>query len=336
MKRIRLRGLPLACLCLVLLLTVATVLAGCHMNFPGRSFKGLLPPQTDDETELASRLRDHVEMLAGTIGERNIWHPDQLLAAAEYIEQTFRDYGQEPVPLFHVVRGQEVRNIEVTIPGTTRPTEIVVIGAHYDSVRGCVGANDNASGVAAVLEMARLLRGKQPRRTVRLVAFVNEEPPFFQTEQMGSLVYARLCRKRGDNIVAMFTPETIGYYSDAKGSQQYPFPFSMFYPSEGNFIAFVGNTTSRPLIARSIKSFRRHTPFPSEAAALPGSITGVGWSDHWSFWQEGYPAFMVTDTAPFRYPHYHQVTDTPDKIDYDRTARVVMGLTRVAEDLANE
>jgi Zn-dependent M28 family amino/carboxypeptidase len=306
------------------------------VNFPGRSFKGTLPAPTDDETELASRLREHVEMLAGTIGERNVYHPANLLVAAEYIERTFIGYGHAPVSLFYTVHGQEVRNIEATIPGTAKPNEIVVIGAHYDSVRGCVGANDNASGTAAVLEMARLLRGKQLARTVQLVAFVNEEPPFFQTESMGSLVYARLCKQRGDNVVAMFTPETIGYYSDAKGSQRYLVPFNLFYPSTGDFIAFVGNTSSRPLISRSLQSFRRHTDFPSEGAALPGLIPGIGWSDHWSFWQEGFPGFMVTDTAPFRYPHYHQVTDTPDKIDYDRTARVVMGLTRVAEDLANQ
>jgi Zn-dependent M28 family amino/carboxypeptidase len=224
----------------------------------------------------------------------------------------------------------------VTIPGTTKANEIIVIGAHYDSVRGTVGANDNASGTAAVLEMARLLKDKRLARTVRLVAFVNEEPPFFQTEHMGSLVYARLCKKRGDKVVAMFTPETIGFYDDRKGSQRYPAPFNLFYPSEGNFIAFVGNTSSRTLIARSLSSFRKHAQFPSQGAALPGSIQGIGWSDHWSFWQEGWPAFMVTDTAPFRYPHYHETTDTPDKVDYGRTARVVMGLTRVAEDLANQ
>jgi Zn-dependent M28 family amino/carboxypeptidase len=328
MRSFVLRGLSVAWLCFLMI--------GCHTKFPGRSFTGALPAATDDQTELAARLRAHVEMLAGTIGERNVFHPDGLLAAAAYLEKAFRDYGHEPAPLFYTVQKQEVRNIEVTIPGVTKPNEIVVIGAHYDSVRGCVGANDNGSGTAAVLEMARLLKDKKLARTVRLVAFVNEEPPFFQTESMGSLVYARLCKKRGDNIVAMFTPETIGYYSDAKNSQRYPFPFNLFYPNKGNFIAFVGNADSRSLIARSVASFRKHAKFPSEAAAVPGSIPGVGWSDHWSFWQEGWPGFMATDTAPFRYPHYHTVQDTPEKIDYERTARVVMGLTRVAQDLANE
>jgi Zn-dependent M28 family amino/carboxypeptidase len=319
-----------------LLIAGISMLGGCHLKFPGRSFHGALPAASDHQLDLASRLRGHVEMLAGTIGERNVYKPDKLLAAAAYIEMRFSDAGYQPVPLFYAVQEQEVRNIEVTIPGTTKANEIVVVGAHYDSVRGAPGANDNGTGVAAVLEMARLLKGKTLARTVRLVAFVNEEPPFFQTDSMGSLVYARLCKQRGDKVVAMFTPETIGYYSDERGSQQYPFPFNLVYPSRGNFVAFVGNGASSPLISRSIQSFRKHADFPSEGAAVPAAIEGVGWSDHWSFWQEGWPAFMVTDTAPFRYQHYHKVTDTPDKIDYERTARVVEGLAGVAEDLAKD
>jgi Zn-dependent M28 family amino/carboxypeptidase len=320
------RGLALVC--------VMTML-GCHTKFPGRSFTGALPAPTQECLDLAQRLRGHVEMLATTIGERNVYHPDRLLLAAAYIEQTFHAHGYEPVPLFYRVQNQEVRNIEVTICGATKPNEVVVIGAHYDSVRGCPGANDNASGVAAVLEIARLLKGKQFARTVRLVAFVNEEPPFFQTDSMGSLVYAKLCKRRGDDVVAMFTPETIGCYFDEKGSQRYPFPFNLFYPSTGNFIAFVGNNDSQNLIARSLETFRAHAQIPSEGAAVPAAIQGVGWSDHWSFWQQGWPGFTVTDTAPFRYPHYHEPTDTPDKIDYERTGRVVEGLARVAESLAN-
>jgi Zn-dependent M28 family amino/carboxypeptidase len=209
-----------------------------------------------------------------------------------------------------------------------------VIGAHYDSVAGTAGANDNASGVAALLELGRLLKKTKPERTVRLVAFVNEEPPWFQTEEMGSLVYARRAKKRGERIVAMLALETIGCYSDLPKSQHYPAPFNMFYPDTGNFIAFVGNLRSRSLLRRAIGTFRATTPFPSEGVAAPESISGIGWSDHWSFWQEGYPALMVTDTAPFRYLHYHESEDTPEKLDYERMARVVTGLGRVAMELA--
>jgi Zn-dependent M28 family amino/carboxypeptidase len=169
---------------------------------------------------------------------------------------------------------------------------------------------------------------------VRFVAFVNEEPPFYRSEQMGSRVYARRSRERRDHIVAMLSLETIGYYSDEPGSQLYPFPLRFFYPSTGNFLAFVANLGSRGLLREALASFRRNAQFPSEGVAAPAFIPGVDWSDHWSFWQESYPALMVTDTAPYRYPHYHTLQDTPDKLDYERLARVVMGLHGMLRDLA--
>jgi Iap family predicted aminopeptidase len=209
----------------------------------------------------------------------------------------------------------------------------MVIGAHYDSPTDSPGANDNASGVAALLELARQFKTARPVRTVRFVAFVNEEPPFFQTDLMGSRVYAANARKRGEKIVAMLALETIGYYSDQAGSQHYPPPFNLFYPDTGNFIAFVGNIASRSLVHSSIKIFRESTRFPSEGLAAPGFIPGIGWSDQWAFWQEGYPGIMITDTAPFRYPQYHQREDTPDKLEYEQMARVVAGIGRVVEEL---
>jgi Zn-dependent M28 family amino/carboxypeptidase len=153
---------------------------------------------------------------------------------------------------------------------------------------------------------------------------------------MGSLVYARSCKARGDKIVAMLSLETIGWYDDAPGSQKYPKPLDRLYPSTGNFIGFVGNTTSRDLVHRAIGTFRKSELFPSEGAALPEAVPGVGFSDHWSFWQAGYPALMVTDTAMYRYPHYHEAADTIDKVDFSRTARVVRGLAKVVEELATE
>ena len=206
--------------------------------------------------------------------------------------------------------------------------------AHYDSAPGTPGANDNGSAVASLLTLARRFAGQPQPRTLRFVFFVNEEPPFFQTAAMGSWVYAKECRRRHDRIVGMWSLETMGYYSDAKGSQHYPFPFSLFYPDTGNFIGFVANSQSGELLKRTIGGFRKHAQFPSEGVAAPDVVPGLGWSDHWSFWQEGYPAVMITDTALFRYPHYHEATDTPDRLDYDRLGRVVDGLTAVVRDLA--
>jgi len=230
------------------------------------------------------------------------------------------------------LHGRACNNIEVEIRGA-RPA-ILLIGAHYDSVFGSPGANDNGSGVAAMLALARRFAQKQAQHTLRFVAFVNEEPPYFQTSQMGSFVYASRCKASGDPISAMISLETIGYFSDAPRSQTYPaVGLGAFYPTIGNFIGFVGNVHSRALLRRTIDLFRKHAGIPSEGAALPSFIPGVAWSDQWSFWEHGYRGIMITDTAPFRYPHYHASTDTPDKLDYDRFALVVSGMEKVIEEL---
>ncbi len=301
-------------------------------SVPGVSYSGALEPLTTEETLLAGNLRRHVAAIASR--EHNVLKPEELEASARYIERAFAGLGYA-VALQRFQSGPgEVRNIEVEVAGGARAGEIVLIGAHYDSVAGAVGANDNGSGVAAMIELARLFRHARPGRTLRFVAFANEEPPFFQTDAMGSRHYARRSKSRGENIVAMFSLETIGWYAEQPGSQRYPFPLSFFYPSTGNFIAFVSNLASRPLLHEVIASFRRHAAFPSEGVAAPAFIPGVDWSDHWAFWKEGYPALMVTDTAPYRYPHYHTMQDTPDKVDYERLARVVTGLQGVLRELA--
>lgn len=302
-------------------------------KMPGKSYAGQLPDLMDNEVVIRDRLRKHVRVLADDIGERHMDTPDALQAAADYVVQQWEALGYTPGEQPYDVGGVTVRNIEIEKPGKDRKNEIIVVGAHYDSVPGCPAANDNGTGVAGLLEIARILKDDSLPRTLRFVAFVNEEPPFFLTEQMGSLVYARRCKQRNENVVAMLSLETIGCYSDEKGSQFCPPLLSMFYPSEGNFIGFVANPASRDLLETIISDFREHTSFPSEGLVAPDIVTGVGWSDHWSFWQVGYPAIMVTDTAPFRYPHYHAATDTPDKVDFDRTARVVAGIARVVRTL---
>lgn len=323
-----------------MLMVIAMMWAHCSMiHMPGKSFRGHLPPLTGAQSALAVEMRRDVETLAGTIGRRNVFHSTGLNQAVAFLEHSLGDAGYADVrrQTFKSM-GIDVHNLEVEIRGTTNPDAIVVIGAHYDSVDDCPAANDNGSGVAATLALARRFAPSNgaPARTLRFVLFVNEEPPHFQTDEMGSLVYARACRERGDDIVGMISLETIGCYSDAPGSQTYPIkPIGWMYPNTGNFIAFVGDYRSRALVRQAISTFRTTTQFPSEGAALPGWITGVGWSDHWAFWQCGYPAIMLTDTAPFRYPHYHQTTDTPDKLDYEGMARVVEGMEQVTRDLVS-
>ena len=304
------------------------------VSMPGESYSGPAVSLTDHEVELREALRHDVEKLAGDIGERNMTEYKNLKAAADFLETSFTEMGYTVLRQELVVEGLTVDNLEVEIKGGDQPDEIVVVGAHYDSVEGSPGANDNGTGTAALLALARSFFGQQPSRTLRFVAFVNEEPPYYYTAEMGSWVYAKRSRERDEKIVAMLSLETIGYYQDKPDSQNYPFPLSYFYPKTGNFVAFVGNLRSRGLVRRIVASFRDQNLFPSEGAAPWGSIEGVGWSDHWAFWEEGYRGVMVTDTALFRYPEYHTSRDTPDKVQYDDLARVVGGLERVVRDLA--
>lgn len=306
------------------------------IQMPGTSFEGPLPPLNAKQWELEQRLRAHVEMLAGRIGERNYKKRRALDSAAAYIQTMLSSLGYTTEEQPYVFDGATYRNIEATIPGRTRPNEIIVVGGHYDSVFDSPGADDNASGTAAVLELARLLKGQPLDRTVRFVAFVNEEPPFFFGEDMGSRRYARAARARGDDIVAMISMETIGYYSSAPGSQKYPPILGWFYPERGNFIGVVGNIGSRSLVRRVVKDFRSFASFPSAGSAAPKQIPGISWSDHWSFWKEGYDAVMITDTAPFRNKNYHELWDRPDSLNYDHMARVVDGVARTVESLAGK
>ncbi len=300
---------------------------------PGRSYRGDLPPLSDHTATLSARLRSHVATLAAEIGERHLHRPKALERAARYVEDSLEGLGYAVERHPYAVGGHEVRNLVAERPGASS-TDVVVIGAHYDTVPGCPGANDNGTGVAALLELARCWVSRRPVHTLRFVAFVNEEPPYCFTNSMGSRVYARQCRRRGDRVLGMLSLETIGCYSNRAGSQAYPLPFGLLYPRTGNFIGFVANLSSRRLVRRCVRAFRECVAFPSEGTAAPGYLPGIFWSDHWSFWREGYPAVMVTDTAPFRYRHYHTPGDTLDKIDFASMARVVSGLDGVAIALA--
>jgi len=210
--------------------------------------------------------------------------------------------------------------------------EVIVVMAHLDHIGtegGEInnGADDNASGVAVLIELSRMVPG------LRFVAFANEEAPYFLGPEMGSYVYAR---DRGAGVKAMISLEMLGYYRDAPGSQTYPAPLGLFYPDRADFIAFVGDLGALGLVRRSIGAFRRNAKFPSEGLAAPSIIPGVSWSDHWSFRKHGYPAVMVTDTAFYRYPHYHLPSDTPEKLDYERMARVTLGLAAMLKDLSED
>lgn len=295
-----------------------------------------LAPVTKPQDELAARLAHHVSAIAS--GEHNTRTPEQLEQAARYIETSLAREHYTVRRQQYTWDGHEVRNIEVSIsnaaPGQ-QPARIFIVGAHYDSAPGAPGANDNGSGTAAVIELARLLKGIRLAEGTELkfVFFVNEEPPYFMTEGMGSLRHARDLRERAQKVDAALILETIGYYSNEKGSQRYPPGLARFYPSAGNFIAFVGTLESAALVRRTLAAFRAASSFPSEGLAAPSFVEGVTLSDHSSYNRFGYSALMITDTAFLRYPYYHTAQDTPDKLDYMSMARVVAGLARAIEAL---
>jgi len=291
-----------------------------------------LDPSTPDA--LALRLREHVHILATEIGERNVWRPDALHETADYIRNVWSEQGLVVESQRYRVEGIESENLEVSLPGTGQPEAILLVGAHYDSVVGSPGADDNASGVAALLELPRLLVDAERDLSLRFVAFANEEPPFFFTAQQGSRVYARAVRRRGDDIRLMISLEMFGCYCDAPGCQRYPPLFRYFHPPQGDFIAFVSNLRSRRAMRRFARAFRRHSDFPCEQTATFAWVPGVGWSDHLSFWLHRYRAMMITDTAFYRYPCYHLPCDTPEKLDYRRMAKVTRGVADALAELA--
>jgi hypothetical protein len=299
---------------LVLLLAALAAAYWYSLSLPGEPYAGPPAPPTAAETDLAERMARHVKAIASE--PHNVDHYPALERSAAYIEGELKALGYTPQSQVYEADGKSVRNISVELApaGAPRETESLVIGAHYDSAGTAPGANDNGSGSAAVLELARLLKDVPLKnKRLRLVLFVNEEPPYDRTEAMGSYRYAKSLHDSGEKVLGMISLETIGSFSDEPHSQSYPFPFNHVFSDVGNFIAFVA--------------------LPGGRAFLHDSIPGIGWSDHWSFWMLGYPAIMVTDTAPFRYRHYHRPTDTPDKVAYDKLARITLGLEAATRDL---
>jgi hypothetical protein len=278
----------------------------------------------------------HVEELTVKIGSRSVFEYDKLTAAKEYILSSLKGMGYTPILQDFSCQDKIFSNIIVSIRGKTHPEDVAVIGAHYDTVAGTPGADDNASAVAILLEMCRLLKDYLPERTLRLVFFTLEEPPVFLSESMGSFVYAREARKRQEHISAMISLEMLGYYSDKEGGQSFPVPLmALMYPSTPNFTAVVGNLSSRSLVHKVADSLRKGGRVPVETLTTISFIPGVDFSDHRSFWKMGYPAVMITDTAFYRNPNYHTEADRIDTLDFSRMSSLLDGLVQMAKDLSN-
>jgi hypothetical protein len=279
-------------------------------------------------------LRKHTSVLSESMAPRSYRHLDNQNRAANYISESLSSSGGRVTEQLFKVHGAEYKNIVAAFgpPGK----EVIVIGAHYDAEGEYPGADDNASGVAGLLEIARLLGKVQLKSKVVLVAFTLEEPPFFGTDNMGSAVYAKSLAESGAAVKLMIALEMIGYFSEEKGSQDYPMPLlKLYYPSTGNFITVVDQLLSAQA-QRMKASMAQVIDLPVYSINAPSMIPGVDFSDHRNFWRYGYPAVMVTDTAFYRNQAYHTHGDTADRLNYKKMAQVVYGVFDYVVKLSNE
>jgi hypothetical protein len=290
---------------------------------------------TAHETQLANELERHVNQLAVSIGERNPARKWEFASASDYVAGEFEAAGYSVDRQGYDVEGVMVQNLSVEVTGAKLPNEIVIVGAHYDSVAGSPGANDDATGSAAVLALAREFKGSHPERTLRFVAFGTGQPPYYGTEQMGSLVYAKRSRVRGEELVGVLGLGSIGFYSAAPKSQRKAGGGGEAFPDTGDFVAVFGDAGSASLAHRIVSAFMQHVPFSARAAAIGSDAANGGDTaqDAWAFWRVGYHAVSLSDTGPLRYPHHHARQDTPNQLDFPRMARVVAGLGGVIREL---
>lgn len=293
-----------------------------------------------DKEQIESNLRLHVDRLAGLIGPRYLQKPKTIEATIGYIEGQWRSIGFESSRECFDALGDQATNIIVERRGIKRADEILLLGAHYDTVFSTPGADDNASAVAVLLEVSRLLSEHQSKRTIRYVAFACEEPPYFNVDAMGSQHHARQSRLRGDKILGMLCLEMVGYFTTAKDSQTVPplIPKWMrrFFPRRGDFLAAVGNMSSWKLCWQFRRGFKRGArSMPLFSICLPEKINEIRLSDNSSFWDQGYQALMLTDTSFLRNPNYHRATDTPDTLDYGRMTEVTLGVASALRFLAS-
>ena len=285
----------------------------------------------DSNGEIESNLRLHVDRLAGLIGPRTLVKPKTIAATIGYLRNEWNDMGFDIELERYDALGDEATNLVVHRQGRRKADEIVVLGAHYDTVPSTPGADDNASAIAVLLEVSRLLREHSAERTARYVAFACEEPPYFNLDSMGSQYHARESRRRNDKIVGMLCLEMVGYYRTEENSQSVPpgIPRWMhgFFPNRGDFLAAVGNLASWQLCWSFRRGFKRGArKMPLFSICLPEKIHEIRLSDNSSFWDQGYPALMLTDTSFLRNPNYHQATDTPDTLNYPMMAQVTLGV----------
>jgi len=289
-------------------------------------------PLEKQETSELPRIKEGLQMdvayLQG-LGPRNSVNEKSyatLRQCEEWIRQRWQSQGYSVKHQTYFLEGREYSNLEIELPGRVSPSEIIIVSAQYDTLPDSPGANNNGSGVAIILSLSHLLWNHASNRTLRLVNFVNEEDPFFGTEMMGSYLYAKRSHQLGEDIQVMLSLDALGIYTEKSDSQKYPFPFSLLYPSRGNFLAFIGDFRSRKYMVEATRGFKKGSSFPIETGVVPMWMKGASWSDHSSFWKFGYPGIMVTDTGGFRSTSHTTKEDTMEKLNFEAMSRIVIGM----------
>lgn len=284
---------------------------------------------------MAGDIFRHVDHLTDIIGERHLLRYEALQETSSYLAGEWQREGYSVEHQVFMAEKKRCENLFVEMRGRTRPEEIVLVGAHYDTVPHCPGADDNASGLAGLMLLAREFVTHRTQRTLRLAAFVNARNPHVQTARMGSMVHARQCRARREKVVAMLNLSSIGYYTQDPPARRPRWPLRRCFPPRGDYVALIGNLASRDLVRQVVATFRRRAAFPAQGGVWPSWWPGVRGGDQVSFWKQGYQAALVTDDAWHRYPHHHTWRDTPDRLDGIAMARVIQGLVHVVDDLVN-
>jgi Peptidase family M28 len=325
---------------ILLSITLAFVVFGLYqlrpVSYPGQSYQGPLAPLSAAETELKSKLYKHVNAMANKIGERHFLRYKQLNISTTYITALFRHYGYQPTLQGYQFEVQRFNNIIAEVKGTEQADDVVIVGAHYDTVPMSVGADYNATGIAALIELAGYFKQHPQPFTIRFVAFANKEVPFIYGPNMGSVRYVGKLMREHTHVVAMYALEGLGYYKTSRYSQRYPYFLSVFRSDVGDFLAFISNYKNQALLSDSLRAFRTSSPFPSQGFTAPNFISSISSSDHWAFWQKGYPAIMITDTLFYRNKNYLRETDTLNTLDFDRFTRAVIGIQHMLENLRLE
>jgi len=297
----------------------------CEGNWHGEPLEKKMESELNEIKKSMESDIDYLQRL-GPRNSENDTNYKQLRQCEEWIKQRWEAQGYVVKNYTYSVKGKEYSNLELEIRGRVSPSEIIIVSAQYDTLPDSPGANNNGSGMAILFQLSRLLRNHTPDRTIRLIEFVNEEPPFFGTEKMGSFQYAKRCRQQGEDIRVMLSLDALGIYKNEPGSQKLPFPFSMFYPDRGNFLAFIGNLRSRKYMLEISRGFKKGSSFPIQVGVVPEWVKASDWSDHRSFWQFGYPGIMVTDTGGFRSPFHTTKEDTMEKLNFEAMSRIVIGM----------